>query len=173
MLVCVKHIMVVHKQFWHKLNYFFFLNFWKNIYIICAEISIIIIKLNSEVFDCPSLNLKHAKSLDFCQTLRLSHKDNNVIFISLYKHYVSKISELKNQLPKLRFEILLIIQQFVAESIQVLQVLRYPTFGKTKFTCIFIFYIFIEPLLHFFKIDIFLVNKLVLVQMIFHCGLEG
>jgi len=95
---------------------------------------------------------------------------NFVIFIILYKHYVSKNLELKNQLRKLRFEILLIIQQFVAESIQVL---RYPTFEKTKFTCIFIFYIFIERLLHFFKIDIFLVNKLFLVQMMLHCGSEG
>jgi hypothetical protein len=96
-----------------------------------------------------------SNSLD---TLRQSHKDNNVIFIILYKHYVSKFSELKNQLPKLGFEILLIIQQFVD---QIHSVLQYPTFGKTKFTCIFIFYIFIERLLHFFKIDIFLVNKLV------------
>jgi len=54
---------------------------------------------------------------------------NFVIFIILYKHYVSKNLELKNQLRKLRFEILLIIQQFVAESIQVL---RYPTFEKKK-----------------------------------------
>jgi hypothetical protein len=56
-----------------------------------------------------------SNSLD---TLRLSHKDNNIILIILYKHYASKFSELKNQLPKLRFEILLIIQQFVTESIR-------------------------------------------------------
>jgi hypothetical protein len=40
------------------------------------------------------------------------------MFIILYKHYLPKISKLKNQLLKLRFEIKLIIQQFVAESIQ-------------------------------------------------------
>jgi hypothetical protein len=163
MLVCVKHI-VVHKRFWHKLNYFlFFWIFEKLFIIICAEISIIIIKLNSEALftvqfepqNMPNPWTYGSNSLD---TLRLSHKDNNVIFIILYKHYVSNFSGLKNELPKLRFEILLIIQQFVAESIQYYVTLLLE---KQKFTCIFTFYIFIERLLHFFKIDIFLVNKLV------------
>jgi hypothetical protein len=120
-------------------------------------------KLNSEVFSTVQFEPQNmpnpwtygSNSLD---TLRLSHKDNNVIFIILYKHYVSNFSGLKNELPKLRFEILLIIQQFVAESIQYYVTLLLE---KQKFTCIFTFYIFIERLLHFFKIDIFLVNKLV------------
>jgi hypothetical protein len=33
--------------------------------------------------------------------LKLSHKGNKTMFIILYKHYLSKISELKNQLLKL------------------------------------------------------------------------
>jgi len=49
MLVCVKHI-EVHKRFWDKLNYFLFFWIFEKIFIICAEISIIITKLNSEVF---------------------------------------------------------------------------------------------------------------------------
>jgi hypothetical protein len=126
MLVCVKHI-VVHKRFWHKFYFIIFFWIFKKLFIICAEISIIIIKLNSEVVftvqfepqNMPNPWTYGSNSLD---TLRLSHKDNNVIFISLYKHYVSKFSELKNQLPKLRFEILLIIQQFVAKSIHILRI---------------------------------------------------
>jgi hypothetical protein len=39
----------------------------------------------------------------------------------VYNHYLLKISELKNQLLKLRFEVKSIIQQFVAKSIGVLQ----------------------------------------------------
>jgi hypothetical protein len=37
----------------------------------------------------------------------------------LYNHYLLKISELENQLPKLRFQ--LIIWQFVAKMVKVLQ----------------------------------------------------
>jgi len=36
------------------------------------------------------------------------------MFIIIYNHYLLKISELKNQVPKLRFKIYLVIQQFVA-----------------------------------------------------------
>jgi hypothetical protein len=46
---------VVHKWFWHKLNYFLFCQNFEILFIICAEIIIIIIiiiKLNSEVFNC-------------------------------------------------------------------------------------------------------------------------
>jgi hypothetical protein len=42
---------------------------------------------------------------DSLNTITASHKDNKTMFIIFYKHYLPKISELKNQLPKLRFEI--------------------------------------------------------------------
>jgi hypothetical protein len=42
---------------------------------------------------------------DILNTIILSHKDSKLMFIILYKYYVPKTSELKTQLPKLRFEI--------------------------------------------------------------------
>jgi hypothetical protein len=43
------------------------------------------------------------------------------MFIILYNHYLLKISNLKNQVPKFRFQIQIIIQQFVAKMVKVLQ----------------------------------------------------
>ncbi len=42
---------VVHKQFWHKLNYFLYFQIFEKIFFICVEILISIIKLNFDVFD--------------------------------------------------------------------------------------------------------------------------
>jgi hypothetical protein len=78
----------VHEWFWHKLNYFLFCQIFEKIIITCAEIFIIIIKLRI--------------CLD---TLKLSHKHNKNVFIIIYKHYLQKNSELKNQVSKVRFKI--------------------------------------------------------------------
>ncbi len=45
----------VHEWFWHKLNYFYFAKFLTK-YTTCAEILIIIVKLNSKVFQLLGLN---------------------------------------------------------------------------------------------------------------------
>jgi hypothetical protein len=50
----------------------------------------------------------------------LFHDVNKSVFIILYNHYLLKISELKNQMPKLRFKILLIIPQSTVEMVKVL-----------------------------------------------------
>jgi len=55
---------------------------------------IIIIKSNSEVFQLLGLN-----------RLKLSQKDNKIMFIMLYKHYLPKKVELKKPTLKLKFEI--------------------------------------------------------------------
>jgi hypothetical protein len=53
---------------------------------------------------------------------------DNVLFITLYSRYALKFSELKNRVPwKLRFQIWIIIRQFVAEMAKVL--LGYPTWN--------------------------------------------
>jgi hypothetical protein len=39
---------IIHEQFQHKLNYFLFCQIFEKLFITCA----IIIKLNSEIFDC-------------------------------------------------------------------------------------------------------------------------
>jgi hypothetical protein len=61
------------------------------------------------MFCLSSLSFKLAiswtKECDSPNTPSLSNKDNKILFIVLYKCYLPKISELKNQLPKLRFEI--------------------------------------------------------------------
>ncbi len=92
-----------------KLNYFLFFWNFEKIFTTCVEISIIFIKLNSEIFWPSNLNFKLAtsrsKECDSLDTFRLSYKDNKIMFIILYKHYMLKISEFKNQLLKLRFEI--------------------------------------------------------------------
>jgi hypothetical protein len=46
--------------------------------------------------------------------------EENFIII-LYHHLLAKNLKLKNQVPKLRFKIYLIMWQFVAEIVQVLQ----------------------------------------------------
>jgi hypothetical protein len=51
------------------------------------------------------LATSRSKECDSLDTFRLSYKDNKIMFIILYKHYMLKISEFKNQLLKLRFEI--------------------------------------------------------------------
>ncbi len=43
---------VIHEQFHHKLNYFLFCQYFEKLFITCAQILIIIIKLNSEILDC-------------------------------------------------------------------------------------------------------------------------
>jgi len=50
--------------------------------------------------------------------IKLSHNLEETMFIIFYNHYMLKISELKNQMPKLRFKIWLIIGQFDAKSNQ-------------------------------------------------------
>ncbi len=45
-------ITIVHEQFRHKLSYFLFCQIFEILFITSAEILIIIIKLNSEIFDC-------------------------------------------------------------------------------------------------------------------------
>jgi hypothetical protein len=91
------------------ISYFF--EIFEKLFVTPVKILIIIIKLNSEILNvgfelqtCQSLNpwISVCGSL---HTLQLPHKDNKAKFIILYKYYMSKISELKNQLPKLRFEI--------------------------------------------------------------------
>jgi hypothetical protein len=51
------------------------------------------------------LAISRTKECDSLDTHRLSHKGNIVLFIVLYKYYLPKNSDLKNQLSKLRFEI--------------------------------------------------------------------
>ncbi len=45
------------------------------------------------------LNLKHSKHI------KLFHNNDKTLFIICYNHYLSKILELENQVPKLRFQI--------------------------------------------------------------------
>jgi hypothetical protein len=84
----------------HKLNYFLFCWNFEKLFITCAKIIIIIIKLNSKIYNYWIWTLD-LSILEFIH-MRLSHKNNKIVFIILYKPYVSKTSELKNQLPKFK-----------------------------------------------------------------------
>jgi hypothetical protein len=53
---------------------------------------------------------------------RLFHNAKRPFYIILYNHYMLKIIKLRNQVPKLKFKILLIIQHSI---IEILKVLRY------------------------------------------------
>ncbi len=97
---------VVHEWFQHKLNYFLFCQkFEKNIYYLCQNFNNYY-KSNSEMFCLSSLNFKLAisrsKECDGRNTLRLSHNDNKILFIVLYKYYLPKISELKKPIAKVK-----------------------------------------------------------------------
>lgn len=89
-----------------------------------AKILIMIIKSNSKVFQLSGLKFKlttsENKECDNLDRLRLSQKDQKSYVIILYKYYLSKFSEIEDQLLKWRFEILLIIHQFVAKSSRVI-----------------------------------------------------
>jgi hypothetical protein len=100
------NVNTIHEWFQHK-SISYFVKILKNTFTTCAKILIIIIKSNSEMF-CLfkfKLAISQTKECDSLDTLRLFHKDNKILFIVLYKYYVPKKLELKNQLPKLRFEI--------------------------------------------------------------------
>jgi hypothetical protein len=75
----------------------------------CANILIIIIKSNFGVFWSSSLNFKFAtfriEECDNLNTFKRSYKNNKIMFISLYKHHLPKISKFQNDLQKLKFEI--------------------------------------------------------------------
>jgi hypothetical protein len=45
----------------------------------------------------------HGNDLKLRLDTRLFHKIDKTLFIIFYNHYLSKISELENQVPKLRF----------------------------------------------------------------------
>jgi hypothetical protein len=53
--------------------------------------------------------------------MKLFHNSKRQLFITSANHYLPTISELKNQMPKLRFKTLLIIRQSIAEMVKVLQ----------------------------------------------------
>jgi len=111
----VRQYTVVHEQFQHKLNYFLFYQNFEKIFTICVKNLIIIIIIKFEIFRLSGLNFRPIIS-----RIEEYDKDNKIIFIILYKYYLPKFSELKNQLSKLRFEIQLIILQFVVKSVWVL-----------------------------------------------------
>jgi hypothetical protein len=49
---CHSKATIVHEQYWHKLTFFLFCQTFEKLFITCPKILIIIIKLNSKVFDC-------------------------------------------------------------------------------------------------------------------------
>jgi len=67
-----------------------------------------------QIFHNIDLKLKQFKHT------RLFHKIGSTLLIILYNYYLSKFSKLKNQVPKLRYQIYLINQQFVVEMAKVL-----------------------------------------------------
>ncbi len=83
--------------------------FWKIKITTCAKILIIIIKLKFEVFWLLGLNSRlpflEVKTVTVQTDLDRLKKATKSCLLILYKYYLLKISELKNQLLKLRFEI--------------------------------------------------------------------
>jgi hypothetical protein len=81
--------------FWHKFLFSYLSKFRKNIYYLCQNFNHYYkIKFWSiSTVQPPSWSEGWCGDLD---TLRLFHKDNKIMFIILYKYYVLKISELKN-----------------------------------------------------------------------------
>ncbi len=103
---------IVPEQIQHKLNYFLFCQFFENLFSICVKFSITSkVLLSSLHADLQVLRLLLRQS----RHTRLFHNPLR-LFNILHNHYLSKFSELKNQVLKLRFKIKLIIQQFVAEN---------------------------------------------------------
>jgi len=94
-------IRLLPKYFYH---YFLFCQNFEKLLIIYAEIVIkpktIIVRVR--IPDLHGQGLTAEASLD---TLDSSITQNNTVFIIVYNHYLLKISELKNQVPKLRFKI--------------------------------------------------------------------
>jgi hypothetical protein len=87
----------------HKLNYFLFFQKFVKIFIAFAKILIMTIKSNSKVFQLSGLNFKPATSKKECDnlyTLRLCHKDKKIMFIILYKYYLSKNLKIEDRLMK-------------------------------------------------------------------------
>jgi len=86
---------IVLLGFRHKLNYYYFF--------ICAKI-LIKSKFSLSRFE-PHTSKDKVLTLKWFRPTRLSHNTKYIAFINIYKKYMSKISELKNQVPKLRFKI--------------------------------------------------------------------
>jgi len=61
---------------------------------------LLLLLLNFEIFRLSGLNFRPIIS-----RIEEYDKDSKIIFYILYKHYLPKNSELKNQVLKLRFEI--------------------------------------------------------------------
>jgi hypothetical protein len=81
---------VVHEWFQHKLNYFLFCQkFEKNIYYLCQNFNNYYKNQNLKNSDWSGLNF---------------HKDNKIMFIVLYKHYLPKNSELQKPIVQVKIQ---------------------------------------------------------------------
>jgi predicted small integral membrane protein len=94
---------IVPLPFQHKSNFFHFFKLLKKLFIICVKIliksKVQLLGFELQIFHNNDLRLKQFKHT------RLFHKIGSTLFIILYNHYLSKNSKLKNQVPKLRFQI--------------------------------------------------------------------
>jgi hypothetical protein len=96
-------VTIVLLAFQHKLNYYYLFEFLNKYFFICAKI-LIKSKISLSRFE-PHTSKDKVLTLKWFRPTRLSHNTKYITFIIIYKNYMSKFSELKNQLPKLRFKI--------------------------------------------------------------------
>ncbi len=87
---------IVCEWFWHKINHFLFCKKFEKKFTTCAKSLIIIIKSKFEVLQLSSFNFIpttfSTEECDSLNTFRLSHKDNKIMFIVLYKYYMLNFS---------------------------------------------------------------------------------
>jgi hypothetical protein len=85
------------------LSFFLFCQKFENLFIICAKI-LINLKVQLSGFELQTFNDNDLKLKQF-KHIRLLHNIDKTLFIIFYNHYFSKFLELKNQVPKMRFQI--------------------------------------------------------------------
>jgi len=78
---------IIPLPFWHKLNYFLF----------CLKVQL----LRFELQTLHDIDFKLSQS----KHITMSHNRSKTLFIIWYNNYLWKFSKLKNQVPKLRFQI--------------------------------------------------------------------
>jgi hypothetical protein len=106
----IKWTIVVPLPFQHKLNYFSFIQNFEKLFLICVEV---LIKFTIRVWNPqhslsrfePQISKDKVLTLKWSKHTRLFHNIGYIVFIIIYNHYLLKISELKNQVLKLRFKI--------------------------------------------------------------------
>jgi len=109
---------IVPLPFRHKLLYIFFGRTFEKLFNIFEKI---LIKLKISLLGLNHISARTLLVFKESRHMKLFHNSERQLLITSANHYLPTISELKNQVPKLRFKILLIIQQSIAEMVKGLQ----------------------------------------------------